>query len=206
MTYSHSGGYYSGLFEIKFEGVDELLKVSERRYQLLDANIKAAVTRTVLWGAGKISADAPIDTGRLRASILGELAQRYGIALNGDPAAIAEGINQSLTSLDVGGAESGYEGKIGTAVEYAAYQEYGFTVNKKLTEKQRRYLFAVGILKNVNGKVVLTRSRKTSGVGRSVPGRAFFRRNLILIDQYFQEQMREAIRYTNQDKQMPVTF
>ena|GEM_PF-2277709 len=194
------------LFSITFKGVDELLKVAERRRKLLDANVRAAVARTVLWGAARIAEDCPVDTGRLRASILGYLVQKYGLSVEGDPAAIAEGQNQSLTQIE------GYEGRIGTNVKYAVHQEYGFkaTGPKELTPKQRRYLFAVGILKSVNGKVVISnihrRINKRAGMVSRVKGKGFFRRNLVLIDRYFQEQMREAIRHTEQDQLMPVTF
>ena len=198
------------LFEITFEGTEELLKIAERRAKLLDANVRAAVGRTVLWGAARIAEDCPVDTGRLRASILGYLVQKYGLSVNGDPKAVAEGQSQSLTQFE------GYVGRIGTNVEYATHVEYGHKVTgpKALTPKQRRYLFAVGILKGVNGgvngRVVISnihrRINKRAGIVSRVKGKGFFRRNLVLIDRYFQDQMREAIRYTEQDQAMPITF
>jgi len=194
------------LFNITFKGTEDLLRAAEKQKQLLDANVKAAVTRTVLWGAGRIAQDCPVDTGRLRASILGYLAQKYGLSIDGDLAAIAEGQSQSMTQVE------SYRGRIGTNVKYALPVEYGHkaTGPKKLTDKQRRYLFAAGILKSVNGKVVISnvnrRINKRAGLVSRVKGRGFFRRNLVLIDNYFQQQMKEAIRYTEIGRLMPVTF
>jgi len=214
------------LFNITFKGVDELIKVAERKAQLLDANVRNAVARTVLWGAGRIAEECPTDTGRLRASILGYLVHKYGLRVEGDPVAVADGISQSVTQIN------GYEGRIGTNVAYASHQEYGFNATgpKKLTDKQRRYLFAVGILQSKDGRVVpgtvtvlVRKSGKITGgktyigginkvINRRagsvshVKGKGFFRRNLVLIDQYFQEQMEEAIKATEEDRLIPVTF
>ncbi len=199
-------GSGKNLFEITFKGTEELLMVAEQKAKLLDANVKAAVTRTVLWGAAKIAEDCPVDTGRLRASILGYLVHKYGLSVEGDPTAVAEGVNESVTWVD------GYEGRIGTNVAYAIHQEYGFkaTGPKQLTAKQRRYLFAVGILKSVNGKVVISdvnrRINKRAGAVSRVKGKGFFRRNLVLINRYFQEQMQEAIKTTEEGRSLPVTF
>lgn len=167
-----------GLFEITFKGVDELLKVAERRSKLLDANVRVAVARTVLWGAARIAEDCPVDTGRLRSSIMGYLAKKYGISLKGDAKAIAEGLQESVTEA------SGYDGRIGTNVEYALYQEYG-----------------------VGGREVgkTSRSGATLYAG-GFRGKGFFRMNIPLIDMYFQIQMREAINLTERDKLMRVTF
>ena len=186
-----------GLFEITFKGVDELLKVAERRHKLLDANVRQAVARTVLWGAARIAEECPVDTGRLRASILGYLAEKYGLSVEGDSTAIAEGQGQSLTQAE------GYEGRIGTNVEYALLVDYNISGGKRkpLTPKQLRYLFYKGILKRGQGKeVIYTYKRKKAAA------RGFFRNNIPVIDVYFQGQMREAIRYTERGALMPVTF
>ena len=186
-----------GLFEIKFKGVDELLKVAERRHKLLDANVRAAVARTVLWGAGRIAEECPVDTGRLRASILGYLIEKYGLSVEGDSTAISEGQGQSLTAIE------GYEGRIGTNVEYALLVDYCISGRKKakLTPKQLRYLFYKGILKRGQGKeVIYTYKRKKAMI------RGFFRNNIPVIDVYFQGQMRMAIHHAECDELMPVTF
>lgn len=188
-----------GLFEITFKGVDELIKVAERRAKLLDANVRVAVARTVLWGAKQIVEDCPVDTGRLRASILGYLAQKYGINIEGsDPKAISEGLEESKTETN------GYEGRIGTGVKYAAIVDYGYRANENrqpLTVKQLRYLFYKGILKRGTGKEVIYTYKP-----KGTRGKGYFRNNIPLIDNYFQVQMREAIRFTEQDELMRVTF
>lgn len=186
-----------GLFTITFKGVDELLRVAERQKQLLDANVRAAVARTVLWGAARIAEECPVDTGRLRASILGYLVQKYGLSVEGDSTAIAEGQEQSLTRVE------GYEGRIGTNVAYAALVDYGLSGEKRkpLTRKQLRYLFYKGILKRGQGKeVIYTYKRKKAMI------RGFFRNNIPVIDVYFQGQMRRAIHCTECGELMPVTF
>lgn len=186
-----------GLFNITFKGVDELLKVAERRHKLLDANVRAAVARTVLWGAARIAEECPVDTGRLRASILGYLIEKYGLSVEGDPAAISEGQEQSLTRIE------GYEGRIGTNVEYALLVDYNISGKKKakLTPKQLRYLFYKGILKRGQGREVIYAYKRKSAMIRG-----FFRNNIPVIDVYFQGQMRMAIHFAECDKLMPVTF
>ena len=188
------------MFSITFRGVEELLQAQQRAAQLLDANIKVAVTRTVLWGAAKMAEDCPVDTGRLRSSILGYLAEQYGVNVDmpGDPQVIEEGKRESVTGVN------GYAGLIGTNVKYAAAVDLGLDVSRTrapLTPKQLRYLFAVGILESgPNGSVIYNyrpRARR---------GRGFFRNNIPLIDNYFQRQMREAIAYSERGELMPVTF
>ncbi len=196
------------LFDITFKGVDEFQAAIEKRIQLVDANVKVAVIRTVLKGARMIAEDCPVDTGRLRSSILGYLAQKYNVSLKGDPQAIAAGLSESATEV------SGYRGKIGTNVNYAAHVEYGHraTGPKKLTDKQRRYLFAAGILKSVNGRVVVSnvnsRINRRAGLVSRVKGkgRGFFRRNLVLIDQLFQQQMQEALKAAEEGRLLPITY
>lgn len=188
-----------GLFEITFKGVDELIKVAERRAKLLDANVRVAVARTVLWGAKRIVEDCPVDTGRLRASILGYLAQKYGINLGGsDPQAVTEGLQESITEVN------GYEGRIGTGVKYAVAVDYGRDPDKErkpLTVKQLRYLFAKGILERGPNNTVIYKYFPKRQMSRG-----YFRNNIPLIDNYFQIQMREAIRFTERDELMRVTF
>lgn len=171
------------IFEITFKGTEELSKMAEQKQQLLDLNVKAAVIRTVLWGATKIAEDINVDTGRLRSSILGYLAEKYGITLEGDPEAINEGLNLSVTGVE------GYEGRIGTNVKYALPYEYGH--NLKVAK---------------NPKNIHKRINKRAGMVGRVKGKGAFRKNIPLIDRYFQEQMRDAITYTERGELMPVTF
>ncbi len=198
------------LFNITFKGVEEALEVAQKKAQLLDANIRNALARTVLWGAGEIAKSCPVDTGRLRSSILGYLVDKNpslaGLLNGGNAEAIASGKAESVTDI------IGYEGRIGTNVKYAADVEYGHIVTgpKKLTPKQRRYLFAVGILKAVNGRVIVTdvhqKINRRSGITNRIKGKGFFRKNLVLIDRYFHDQMKEAIEATEEDRLIPVTF
>lgn len=187
------------MFDIHFRGVEDLLRVAESRQLLLDANVRAAVARTVLWGASKIAEDCPVDTGRLRSSILGYLAQQHGVSLQGsDPQAITQGLGESVTEA------AGYRGRIGTNVFYAALVDLGISGPKnrpKLTTKQLRYLFARGILQRGPGKTVIYTYRR-----RGTRGRGFFRNNLPLIDNYFQQQMHEAIKHAERGELLPVTF
>jgi len=141
------------LFDIRFEGLRQVQEQLERVQDLLEYNLRQAVARTVLWGAGKIAEDTPVDTGRLRASIGGDVIDT---SAGGDPKAVAEGRRESLTAIQ------DLLGVIGTNVRYAIYQEFGWQPRgpRKLTRKQLRYLFAVGILRTV----------KTAGGRRVVPG------------------------------------
>ncbi|MHB1418477.1 MAG: hypothetical protein ACYCX4_02655 [Bacillota bacterium] len=208
------------LFEIQFRNMGMLMEAAKTCGLLLDANVKASVARTVIWGAGRIAEDAPIDTGRLRASILGYLQEKTGISLAGaDAAAMAEGLGLSATQID------GYEGRIGTNVRYALPVEYGHkaTGPKKLTPKQLRYLFASGILRSgpggraIPGTVSLIKGRKTyrgvditinrrAGIVSRVKGKGMFRKNVPLIDRYFQNQVEMAIEYALAGKLLPISF
>lgn len=134
------------LFNIEFQGIRETQDRLTALPGLLEFNLRIAVARTVLWGAGKIAEDCPIDTGLLRASIGGMVVN----TATGGKAA-AQGRTQSLTTID------GLLGVIGTAVHYAIHQEFGFTATgpKKLTAKQLRFLFAVGVLRRGPGGRVI---------------------------------------------------
>lgn len=135
------------LFEIEFNGFKELQGRIIGLQDLLNHNLRAAVAETVLFGITRIALDTPVNTGLLKASIGGQILDT-GIG----PGA-GEGRRKSLTRI------SGLTGVIGTIVEYAVYQEFGFTATgpKHLTPKQLRFLFATGILKRGPG-------------GRAVPG------------------------------------
>ncbi|MBC9783546.1 HK97 gp10 family phage protein [Heliobacterium chlorum] len=187
------------VFEIKFTGMEDLIKLAQKTQQLLDANVKNAVARTVLWGAGRIAESAPVDTGRLRSSVMGYLIDQYGMRAEGNPQAVAQGKDESITRIE------GYRGVIGTNLAYALYVDLGIpspeTERKPLTAKQLRYLFAVGILQRGQGKeVIYTYKRKGSR------GKGFFRSNIPLIDRYFQEQMQAAIDHAREGKLLPVTY
>lgn len=133
------------ILEIRFDDTKELLSLAHIQYQLLRDNAETAVANTVLLGVALISNDCPVDTGRARASIAGELADEAGVVLPGDTQAVLQGKRQSVTGF------SGFEGRIGSNVEYIPPLEYGHraTGPKKLTPKQLRYLFASGILRDV---------------------------------------------------------
>lgn len=216
------------LFDIQFDGIKQLQGRLTQIQTLLDRNLRVAVTRTVLWGAGEIAEDTPVDKGLLRASIGGMVLDT---SVGGKAA--GEGRRQSLTAIN------GLEGIIGTAVRYAIYQEFGFTATgpKKLTPKQLRFLFAVGILKRApGGRVVrgmrsvtqtwykgnmraserkVVRQYKVAGVNDSinqragikthVKGKGFFRRNIPAIRQFFFAACEEAIAIAMQGKEMKVS-
>lgn len=172
------------MFHISFRGIDEAIKASEKKAQLLNTNIQNAIARTVLWGATMIAEDCPVDTGRLKSSILGYLAEEYGIPVDGSNlSAIEAGKEQSTTSI------GNHEGRIGTNVKYAMDVEYAHfaTGRKKMSSKEKQFLYSLGMIKKVSG-------------------RGFFRKNLALIDQYFQTQMDEAIQATSENRVMPVTY
>ncbi|MFZ3171965.1 MAG: hypothetical protein WA118_08300 [Carboxydocellales bacterium] len=141
-------------FAIEFSGINELLELAKKQAQLLKENVEAGVANTTLLGVARIANDCPVDTGRARASLAGELASESGVDLAGDPRLIADGIRNSVTKY------SGLEGVIGSNVDYILYLEYGHkaTGPKNLTRKQLRYLFASGILKSTklsSGKSVV---------------------------------------------------
>jgi hypothetical protein len=182
-------------FEIKFDGVEQIKRLSGERAVLLRTNAETAVARTVLLGVTRIAGDCPVDTGRARASLAGDLAGDAGIPLEDSGA--AEGANESLTAIN------GLEGRIGSNVEYVPYLEYGYRVTgpKKLTEKQRKYLFASGILKSVGGRVIPgsihTRINRRAGLGGGrVKGKGFFRKNIPIIKRYFDQTMEKAVEET----------
>lgn len=216
------------LFDITFKGADQLLKQVDKTQVLLLRNLRVAVTRTVLWGAGEIAEDCPVDTGLLRASIGGDV-----VDTSTGGAQASAGRRQSLTRID------GLTGVIGTAVKYAIYQEFGFTASgsKKLTPKQLRFLFAVGILKRGPGGRVIPGNRTTrvtyyrssrgadrkvvrayrttganaainrrAGIKTKVKGRGFFRRNVPAIRAYFYAACDEALRLALQGQEMRVSY
>lgn len=186
------------LIDIKFQGVDELAKLAEKQAQLLKQNVTNAVVDTTLFGISKIANDCPVDTGRLRASITGEFADDAEVDLKKGKS--GEGKKLSATKID----RKNMQGRIGTNVEYALYVEYGHQTrgpNKrsiKLTDKQRKYLFANGILKDVGGKVVVWRRGRTAFIRRKVPGKGFFRKNIPVIEAHFDRKMNEAIDATKE--------
>lgn len=201
------------LLEVSFKGVDELLKLAETAAELLRQNVESAIAETTLYGVGMIANDMPVDTGRARASIAGDLGDDAGVDLPGDPQAIADGKSQSVTGFD------GLEGRIGSNVEYILPLEYGHATRlpRKLTAKQLRYLFANGILKaDSQGNVVAgdvndrinRRAEMKEGVsvrdrGRyRVKGKGFFRKNIPLISHKLQTSMERAIAATMEGRSL----
>lgn len=215
------------LFDIEFQGLEQARAWIPWVQTLISTNLRAAVARTVLWGAGEIAEDTPVDTGILRASIGGQVVDT---APGGKG---AEGRRQSLTRID------GLMGVIGTAVKYAIYQEFGFTATgpKKLTPKQLRFLFAAGILRSGPGGRVIRGPRavtqtwykgnmrasdrkivreykitgvqdainRRAGIRTHVKGKGFFRRNIPAIRAYFYAACQEAISLALQGKEMQVS-
>ena len=200
------------IFDIKFTGVDELIKLAEQRAKLLKANATAAVVDTTLFGINKIANDCSVDTGRLRASLTGEFGTEADVDLKRGK--IAEGKALSATKIDM----RNMEGKIGTNVEYALPVEYGHAATgpKKLTPKQLRYLFAMGILKtDKKGNVMPSiharinrRSDMKYGVQIKdraryrVKGKGFFRKNIPLINTHFNRKMNEAVEATKEGRSL----
>lgn len=218
------------LWEIVFPDIEKLIVEAQETQTLMRKNVEAAVAATTMWGAAEIAKDTPVDTGRLRASIGGEVIPTGGVG--SDPAAQAYGMKESLTEI------KSFEGVIGTNVHYAKYQEFGFmaTGPKKLTPKQLRYLFASGILRKgpgnrvipgnrptkqvfypygVRGGTKITRRYVTSGVNvainrrsgyrHHVKGKGFFRRNLLPIRKFFYSRMEAAVQASLQGRHEPVT-
>lgn len=217
------------LFNIEFKGLAEAQAQMAHLQDLLEFNLRKAVARTVLWAAGQIAEDTPVDTGLLRASIGGQLLDT---SVGGKRA--AEGRTQSLTAVN------GLTGVIGTAVKYAVYQEFGWTATgpKKLTPKQLRFLFATGILKRGPGGRVIPGGRtvtqtyykpnmrqagrkivrqyritgtdvaiqRRAGIKTHVKGRGFFRKNVPAIRQYFYASCQEAISLALQGREMKVSY
>lgn len=160
------------IIDITFQGQEELARMAREKAELMLKNAETAVAKSTLLGITKIANDCPVDTGRLRASIAGELADVAGVGLEGSATDIEEGRSQSLTKLNE------LEGKIGTNVEYAVYVEYG------------------------------TAGRETAQIGRSgatiysggIRGRGFFRNNIPLIKDYFNKEMRDAVKATKEGR------
>lgn len=158
----------SNSFEVTFKGTDRITKLVQQMTENMQKNAETAVAKTVLLGVSRISNDAPIDTGRLRASIAGELADVAGMDLSGDADAISDGKSKSSTKLE------GLKGQVGTNVEYAIYQEYG-----------------------AGGRVVGTNNRSGATLyGGSIKGKGFFRKNIPILKRYFKGQMEEATEAT----------
>lgn len=225
----------SPLFDIQFDGLKQLQAHFGYVHVLIEKNLRVAVQKTVLWGAGEIARETPVDTGLLRASIGGMV-----IDTSAGGQGAAQGRRQSLTQID------GLTGVIGTAVKYAIHQEFGFTATgpKKLTRKQLRFLFATGILrsqKSSGGKAIVRPGTVTvlkwgkfrkgkgglkvgkivgsethmgihksinrrAGIRSHVKGRGFFRRNIPAIRQYFFAQCEQAIGLALLGKEMQVTY
>lgn len=182
---------------IKFTGLPELKLLLLRQKQQLLFNIEAAVRDTVLYGIALIAKDTPVDTGRLRGSIGGELSELAGVSSEGPD--FEAGKRKSLTRLNMRKGHV-FAGRIGTNVEYALAVEYGHTVKgpSKLNRKQLAYLFATGKLtKDSAGNVVLNYVRKTSGRSK---GRGMFRKNAPLIRRYFNQAMARAVNHALQLK------
>jgi len=178
------------IFEITFHGIEEVKRLAEERARHMRINAESAIANTVLLGVARIANDCPVDTGRARASLTGELADDAGVDLRGDPRAIAEGKSQSLTGF------RGLKGRIGSNVEYILYLEYKGERSgpKKLTEKQLRYLFATGILQNDGrGGVIYNYQPKKSRKG-------FFRMNLPIIEAHFNRMMEKAMEATREGR------
>lgn len=180
------------ILDIRFKGTDQLKKLAEERARLLYQNAETAVANTVLLGVARISNDCPVDTGRARASIAGELADKAGVDLQGDADAVADGKAQSTTGFD------GLQGQIGSNVEYILDLEYRGGVagqRPKLTNKQRRYLFYKGVLKRGPGGEVIYNYK-----AKGPRGKAFFRKNLPIIRRHFHNQMKLAIKTTKEGR------
>ncbi len=175
------------LYEIKYAGIDELLKLAQQDLKLFAENIGTVITNTTLFGIAKIANDCPVDKGLLQSSIAGDLAGAAGVDLK--RGRITEGRTKSTTKIDL----TKLEGTIGTCVEYALYVEYRDQIKKKpLTNKQRRYLFAIGVLKKgKDGRIVLKRRLSKHG------GPGYFRKNIPIIDRFFHEQMQMALLATS---------
>lgn len=163
------------LISIEFRGTKQIEKLLQERADLLYRNARAAVASSVLYAITRIAADTPVDTGRLRASIAGDLGDQTGIEVTGpnvSAAAIAEGRQQSITSLD---SLDKLEGRVGTNVNYALHVEYGHRVKFRVGSKTKF---------------------------REVKGRGMFRKNVPLIRRYFREEMQRGIKAATQGKRI----
>lgn len=175
---------------ITFSGLPELQLLIQRQKQQLLINIEAAIYDTVLYGIAQIAKDTPVDKGRLRGSIGGELSAAAGISAEGSD--FEAGKRKSLTKV-IPRRGQVIAGRIGTNVEYALPVEYGHAIKgpSKLTRKQLAFLFATGKLTmDAAGNVVLNYVRKTSG---KTKGRGMFRKNAPLIRRYFDQAMTRAV-------------
>jgi hypothetical protein len=178
------------LLEMNYKGFEELQKLAAKQMQLLLLNAETAVANTVLFGVAITANDCPVDTGRARASLAGELADAAGVDIEGDPQAIAEGKSQSVTGF------SGLEGHYGSNVEYILYLEYrGERItSRELTAKQLRYLFATGILESDGEGGVKYNYQPRKG------SKGFFRNNLPRVQQHFNEEMDKAVKATKEGR------
>lgn len=159
-------------FEITFKGTDELLKLAEKQAELLRQNVETAVYDAMLLGIARIANDAPVDTGRLRASIAGDYAEQAGVQLTQGKA--SEGKTQSVTKFD----KQAMEARIGTNVEYAIYQEYGTA-----------------------GRAIGKAGRSGATLhGRGIKGKGFFRRNIPVLQRHFNQVMDKAVKATREGK------
>lgn len=116
------------MYEIQFRGHKELLRALEKTGELILQNAQVAVTKTVLLGVTLIANATPVDTGRLKSSIVGEFAAQTGQAVAGP--GVAEGKRHSLTRID------GLTGVIGTNVDYAAHVEYGRRIYRRVGSRR----------------------------------------------------------------------
>lgn len=160
------------LFDITFQGTEQLLKLAEERANLLRKNVESAVYDTMLLGIARIGNDAPVDTGRLQGSITGEYADQAGVDLKGE--GVEEGKALSVTGFNADAMEA----RVGTNVEYALYQEYGAA-----------------------GKEIGSTGRSGAKVyGRGVRGKGFFRNNIPILKRHFNQVMENAIQKTSEGK------
>lgn len=191
--------------EIEFTDTEELLRMAKKEEQLLRENVASAVANTVLLGVARIANDCPVDTGRARASIAGDLAAAAGVDLTRGK--ISEGKSQSTTKLDL----RNLQGQIGSNVEYIIYLEYGYDTkqrNVKLTRKQLAYLFATGKLKTdakgnvIPGSIHARINRRADVGGGKVKGKGMFRKNIPILQKHFDDQMNKAIDATREGKRL----
>jgi len=174
------------LFEIRVTGVQEALMATQQAKALLYLNLQEAVVRTTLYAVTLIASKTPVDTGRLRASIAGELAGTIGIELDGDHKAIIEGEKNSTTLVEPGNLH----GHVGSNVSYALHVEYGHKVNST-----RR----VGT-ESPKGQAVDV--RVANRTFRYVKGRGMFRTSKPEIEKYFHDMVNKAIQATSEGKRL----
>lgn len=163
-----------GLFEITFRGTDELMKMAEKQAALLRQNVETAVYDAMLLGIARIANDAPVDTGRLQASIAGDYASQAGVDLKRGN--IGEGKSLSVTKF----TRKAMEARIGTNVEYALYQEYG-----------------------TSGRASGTASRSGATLyGRGTRGKGYFRNNIPVLQRHFNQVMDKAVKLTSEGRSL----